>query len=137
MFSFFYSCTNNDIFNQILNDKDTTIEYEIPKIISSEGNQVIATYRDGIIINSTVYIFGETGKLIVEYVFKNNVIEVSETHYQYKKQICDIWDSSDMEMISHNYYTINYGGDILEGDSSNIDNIFLDFSETIPFTLRK
>ena len=34
MFSFFYSCTNNDIFNQILNDKDTTIEYEIPKIIS-------------------------------------------------------------------------------------------------------
>lgn len=114
-----------------------TIEYIIPIIKSTEGNRTIVYYTNNIIDSSITYIYGEMGQIKIQYYFLCDFIQVVETQCFYNEILTSYNDSlyvNDSILLT---YKMDYEGNVINANSSNITNIFKEYKMFIPFKINK
>ena len=120
---------------QLSNQGDVTIkEYELSNIKSSEGNRSIIYYSSGHIDSSVTFIYGDIGQIKIRYYFFPDYIYAVETSYLYNAGLSQIgydFFIKDSTIIS---YQLDYNGKIIDDiGTTNVQNIFEEFKNTIPF----
>jgi hypothetical protein len=116
--------------------KDATIIFSVEGL-SAEGSEVKARYIDGIIINATWNIYGETGQSVITYKFeKDGAIKASEKKYTYKTDLNGVNSDKDIHLKTSIEYSLDSNGIVHSKiRNENSSNIFKEFKKNIPMTL--
>ena len=130
------SCSNKEQSISNTSDaalmKDTIISYDLENI-SSEGTEAIVTYKNRIATKATINIYGETGKIIITYLFNKNIISVQEEIISYISLLNE--DSLEVIPISKISYFLDYKGHFKGKKRIRYTDIFKSFMETVPLKI--
>uniref|UniRef100_A0AB33JL85 PH domain-containing protein n=4 Tax=unclassified Prevotella TaxID=2638335 RepID=A0AB33JL85_9BACT len=118
--------------NDVTLMKDTIISYDLENI-SSEGAEAIVAYKNRIASKATINIYGETGKIIITYSFKKNIISVQEEIISYAPLLNE--DSLMVIPISKISYFIDYKGHLKGEKGISYTDIFKNFIEIVPLNI--
>lgn len=120
--------------NYLSNPKnEAIIEYELPDLNSSESNQSFVYYSNGLIDSSVTFIYGDIGQMKIQYYFLQDYICAVETSYWYSTSLSQINDDFYIKDSTTISYQLDYNGKIIGMDTTKVQNIFMEFKNTIPF----
>lgn len=126
--------TTAQIKNNLISQKDTTIEYSIDGL-SNEGISAIAKYFQGKIKECTISIYGETGQNRIYYTFDEGKINVVEKHFVYKTGIESVKTENDMKLDKQLSYILDINGTVVGKAESDRSDIFSEFKKAVPFKI--
>ncbi|TKC10232.1 hypothetical protein FA048_08530 [Pedobacter polaris] len=112
---------------------DTTVyKFSLDENLSAEGNEGKAFYVDNQIKRLTVTFYGEMGRSVYTYVFKNDKIKIEEKIHEY-----DIALSGNIKSTKISTYQIDFNGKIISNSGNEIDlDTYFTLKRSIPFTLK-
>jgi len=115
---------------------DTTIMYDIEGE-SEEGSEVEAHYMNQKISKAQWRIFGETGKLIIDYDFRpDGAIDVVEKKYGYRTDLTQVKSGKDIHLKSTLRYTMDTTGTLFtKVNVPDFYNSFKTFKQNVPLQL--
>jgi len=116
--------------------KDTIITYSIDGV-STEGAGVEAKYINGEIKDCNIQIYGEMGKVYIDYSFVGDSIKAMEQRFTYKVYFTEVKSDEDIQAIDTVCYVIDRKGKFLQGDKEEYNDYFYqEFRKTVPFILK-
>jgi hypothetical protein len=120
--------------------KDTTLSFDFDSL-SLEGAGALVRYVNDTFKEARFSIYGETGKIEINYKSDSNYLERSKIHasgreYKYKKRLVEVKSDRDMKLVSTFQYSFDLNGHLLSGISdSRYKDAFEAFREKVPFVL--
>lgn len=127
---------SNQTNNKNINRKDTIkYEFSLEDDYGTEGNEGFAIYVNKKISKASIVLYREKGQVNINYLFFNNVINVTETIYTYKVQFSEVSTDEDLQMNSEVNYSLDYNGKIVGKEPEMRQNIFIQFKSSVPFDL--
>ncbi|RZL20495.1 MAG: hypothetical protein EOO96_25085 [Pedobacter sp.] len=115
-------------------EKNISYLFSLEDFPSAEGNEGTAYYNNGKLNKIEIVFFGETGKAIFNYLFKNDVVDVVERRYSYNGMLTDVKSDADMKLSEENHYKIDLKGKRIE-DSNTTDSLYLAIMQNVPTKL--
>lgn len=115
-------------------EKNVSYVFSLEDFPSAEGNEGTAYYISGRLNKIEIVFFGETGKAIFNYLFKNDVVNVAELRYSYNGMLTDVKSDADMKLSEENHYKIDLKGKRVE-DSDTTDSLYLAIMQNVPTKL--
>lgn len=110
--------------------------FSLEGVFSAEGNEGKASYKNNKIDRIEITFYGESGKNVYIYQFKNNRIEVTQQRYDYKTNFMEVKSKDDIIKGEKIEYTLDTNGKIIDGDKTEMESdVFLDLQKAIPFDL--
>ncbi len=98
---------------------DTVVNYNIEDI-SSEGAEAEACFIKNKLVKCKAIIFGAAGRIEIQYLVRDSVVEVAEYMYKYKKSLTEINAESDIVLSDSARYSIDKNnGQVISGKKSS------------------
>ncbi len=103
---------------------------------SAEGNEGKAFYQNDRIDKIEITFYGESGKNVYIYQFKNNKIEVIQQRYDYKTNFMEVKSKDDIIKGKKFEFTTDLKGKLVSGNNAETDlETFHELKKAIPFDL--
>jgi hypothetical protein len=124
--------------NLKLNKSDIiTYEFSLEGDYSAEGNVGKAFYLNNNIKKLEVIFYGETGKAIYTYFFKENKIKVLQKRFDYNVPLFEVKNNSNIKLTQTIKYVLDYNGKLIGTNAPDADlEIYTDLKKSVPFTLK-
>lgn len=118
-------------------DKDTSsYTFLLEGNYSAEGNEGKAFYKNKKIQKIEITFYGETGKAIYHYDFKNADIVVAQQHFNYKTNFTEVKSAQDIIKDEEINFTTDLNGKIIKGANTKADlDTFHELKKVVPFDL--
>jgi hypothetical protein len=103
---------------------------------SAEGNAGKAFYKNNIISKIELTFYGESGKNVYIYQFKNNKVEVIQQRYDYKTNFMEVKSEKDIIKGEKIEFSTDLEGKVITGNNAEADlDTFYELKKAVPFDL--